>query len=149
MRWHTHRPFLRRIATGLMLLAALAFVQQGTLIGASQAAALGGSMPEPAVVLDGAIHYHDNLARHVHMHGGNNGPGHVHHAAHHDDDDDVDDTSQPLLWSLGCPSAVIPVGESCAGFFKIVSALAAEPQDHRAGVEPDGLTRPPSTPSIA
>src|SRR5262245_30468669 len=141
MRWRTDHLLIRRLANGLMLLAALAFVQQGTLIGASQAAALAGSMPDPAVVLDGAIHFHDGLARHVHVHGGDNKPGHVHHAAHHDDhvhhaayhddhvqhaahhdDDDLDDSGQLVFWSLSCPVAVMPIVGTCSVPLEPVSA---------------------------
>ena len=159
MRWRTGHPLIRRLANGLMLLAALAFVKQSAMIGASQAAALAGSMPDPAVVLDGAIHFHDGLARHVHVHGGDTMPGHVHQAAHHDDhvhhavhdddDDDLDGPGQVVFWSLGCPAAVMPIIGTCAVPLEPVSAVGGALQDRPQGVEPDGLTRPPSTPSIA
>ncbi len=81
-----------------MLAAAVAFVQQGAMIIVSQAAAFAGSMPEPAVVLSGKVHIHDQLAGHVHMHSGRNTPGHVHNAADLDDDDA--DAGKTLFWSL-------------------------------------------------
>lgn len=139
--------YLTRTARGLMLAAAVAFVQQGAMIIVSQAAAFGGSMPEPAVVLSGNVHIHGELAGNTHVHGGGNAPGHVHHAADHDDDDV--DAGRTVFWSLGCTSAVLPAMEACSVSFDVVSAIRALPQDRLDGLEPDGLTRPPSTPSIA
>lgn len=62
-------PSLRRIVSGLMLVAASAFVLQGAMIVASQAAAVAG-MPEPAITLSGSVHLHNSLAGHVHVHDG-------------------------------------------------------------------------------
>ena len=54
-------PNLRRVASAIMLAAMAAFVQQGAMIAASQAAAAGGFMPQPATMLSGPVHLHDNL----------------------------------------------------------------------------------------
>jgi hypothetical protein len=126
-----------------MLLAMLAFVQQSAMVAASQALASVGSMSDPAVTLSGPVHYHNSLARHVHIHG--NSVGHVHTTA--DIDHDSDEANTPL-WSLGCASAVIPVTAISEVSFEIVRA------DERLhvrleGIRPDGLNRPPSTPSRA
>jgi len=137
------RARLRRIASGLMLLAMAAFVQQGAMIAASQAMASGGSISDPAVTLSGPIHYHNSLAWHVHIHG--NSVGHVHTSA--DIDHDPDDASTPL-WSLGGASAVIAVMAISAVSFEIIRA-DERPRVRLEGIEPDGLNRPPSTPSIA
>lgn len=51
-----------------MFLAILAFVLQSTLISISQAKAALGAMPEPSVTLSGSVHFHDQLAGHVHSH---------------------------------------------------------------------------------
>jgi hypothetical protein len=144
MRFRLHAR-LRRIASGLMLLAMFAFVQQSAMIAASQALASAGSMSDPAVTLNGPVHYHNSLARHVHIHGGHDSVGHVHDTA--DIDHDIDDANTPF-WSLGCTSAVIPVTAISAVSFGIVRA-AERPHVHLEGIRPDGLTRPPSTPSIA
>ena len=140
------RPYLRRIATCLMLLAIAAFVQQGGMIIVSQAAALAGFIPQPAIPLSGAMHVHDGVAGHVHAHAGNNGPGHVHGPV--DDHHDADDAVITPLCSLGCTCAVIPVVGECIA---VLTATAFEPLPHEqsAGFEPDGLSRPPSTSSIA
>jgi len=53
-----------------MLAAALAFTAQGTMVVVSQIAAANGSMPHPAVTVSGSLHYHDPLARHFHVHHG-------------------------------------------------------------------------------
>jgi hypothetical protein len=137
------RARLRRIASGLMLLAMVAFVQQSTMIVASQALASAGSMADPAVTLSGSVHYHSSLARHVHVHG--NSVGHVHKTA--DIDHDSDEPSTPF-WSLGSASAVMPVMANSAVSFEIVRA-DERPQVRLEGIRPDGLNRPPSTPSIA
>ena len=135
------RARLRRIASGLMLLAMFAFVQQSAVISASLALASAGRMTDPAVTLSGSLHYHNELARHVHVHGAHNSVGHVHDTA------DIDEANTPL-WSLGCTSAIIPVIAVSAGLFEIVRA-AERPHIHLEGIRPDGLNRPPSTPSIA
>jgi hypothetical protein len=144
MRFRLHAR-LRRIASGLMLLAMVAFVQQGAVIAASQALASAGSMIDPAVILSGSVHYHNDLARHVHVHASHNSVGHVHNTA--DIDHPTDETNTPF-WSLGCTSAVIPVAAISAVSFGIVGA-DERPHVHLDGIEPDGLNRPPSTPSIA
>jgi hypothetical protein len=132
-----------------MLLAMVGFVQQAAMIAASQARASAGIMPDPAIALSGPVHVHDRLAGHVHVHGGMNVAGHVHSAADvdDDDDDDADGIGHPPVWSLGSTFAVI----SLMG----VSAVSLEAMrvgecrhERGEGVEPDGLHRPPSTPSI-
>ena len=140
-------PRLRRIANGLMVLALGAFLQQGVLIAVSQVAATTGSMPEPAVTLAGPVHLHDNLAGHVHVHGGDNGAGHVHHPADLGQDDSGAGVGP--FWSLGSTFAVLAMWTACAVSFDIVSKVERLPDGHLDGIEPDGLNRPPSTPSIA
>src|SRR6266566_3006968 len=88
---------LRRIASGLMLLAMVAFIQQSAMIAASQALASAGSMADPAVTLSGSVHYHNSLARHVHIHGSHDSIGHIHNTV----DIDHDDEASTPLWSLG------------------------------------------------
>jgi hypothetical protein len=131
------------MASSLMLLAMLGFVQQGAMIAASQARASAGSMIDPAVTLSGPVHYHDNLARHVHVHG-HNSVGHVHNTA--DIDHATDDANTPL-WSLGYTSAVMPVMAVFAVSFEIGRA-DERPHARLEGVQPDGLNRPPSTPGM-
>jgi hypothetical protein len=140
-------PSLRRIASGLMLAAMAAFVQQAAMIIVSQAAAAAGSMPEPAVILGGSVHFHDNLAGHVHAHGGDNAAGHV-HTAPDPDHSDSDELAATPFCCLSCTSAVLPVAGACALPVDVVTA-EQHADDRLAGVEPDGLSRPPSTPSIA
>src|SRR5262245_57564537 len=93
-------------ARGLMLAAAVAFVQQGAMIVASQAAAFAGPMPNPAVPVSGQFHVHDTLAGNMHFHIGDAAPGHVHHTADHADDDA--DAGKMLFWTLGVTSVVLP-----------------------------------------
>jgi len=143
MRFRLHAR-LRRTASGLMLLAMVAFVQQSAMIAASQALASAGSMSDPAVTLRGSVHYHNSLARHVHVHGSHDSVGHVHNTA---DTDHATDEANTPFWSLCCTSAVIPVMGISAVLFAIVRA--DHPCVHLAGIQPEGLNRPPSTPSIA
>jgi hypothetical protein len=131
-----------------MLLAMAAFMQQATVIAASQARASVGIMPDPAIPLSGALHVHDGVAGHVHVHGGTNAAGHVHSAVNPDDDDDADGTGHPPIWSLGCTSAVIPLIGVSAVAFEAVRVGECR-HEYGEGVEPAGLNRPPSTPSIA
>lgn len=128
-----------------MLLAAIAFLHQGTLTAASQAAAAAGFMPQPAETVVGSVHVHGKVGGHVHTHGGENATGHTHHHDH----DDMDEPASTLFWALGSVNAVAPQTLSVAVVLKVVSAKQALPSDRRDGVEPDGLSRPPSTPSIA
>jgi hypothetical protein len=139
---------LRRIATSLMVLAVGAFLQQGAMIAVSAVVAGTGSMPEPAVILAGPVHLHDNLAGHVHVHGGDSRAGHVHHTADLDHDDSDAAVKIPF-WSLSSTSAVLAIWTACAVSFDVVSTVERLPDGHLDGIEPDGLNRPPSTPSIA
>jgi hypothetical protein len=131
-----------------MLLAIAAFVQQGAMIAVSQAAAAVGSMPHAAVILSGPVHLHDKLAGHVHVHGDDKAAGHVHDTADLDQHD-ADDIGNGSFWSLGCTCAVVPMAGGCAVSFELASAVECRRQDLLDGVEPDGLIRPPSIPSIA
>jgi hypothetical protein len=63
-----------------------------------------------------------------------------------DVDHDID--VAPPLWTLGCASAVIPVMAISTFSFEIVRA-DERPHVSLEGIEPDGLSRPPSTPSMA
>jgi hypothetical protein len=131
-----------------MLLAMAAFVQQATLIGMSQAAAAFGFMPHPAMFLHGLAHVHDSLAGHVHVHDGDNGVGHVHGHADHDDDHG-DDLAKAPFWSLGCTTACVSVPGPWAPLLRLAGLVEYFRDNLRAGVEPDGPSRPPSIPGIA
>ena len=138
--------FFGRFASSLMLLATVGFVQQGAMIAVSQAAAVRGVMPQPAVILSGPIHVHDKLGAFVHLHGGDNSPGHVHGPAdkdHHDDEEG----GVTQCWSLGCASAILPAFDAFANPVEIGSVQALL-QNRPEGIDPAGLIRPPSTPSI-
>jgi hypothetical protein len=131
-----------------MLAAMAAFVQQGAMIVASQAAAAGGVMPQPATMLSGSVHFHDSLAVNVHVHGGDKGAGHVHSPADLDHDESDEEGKAPPLCSIGHTSAVMPTGAYVV-VCGVVRATECLPHDRLDGVEPDGLSRPPSTPGIA
>jgi hypothetical protein len=154
MRLRSFRA-IRGIGASTMLVAVAAFLLQTAMIIVSQAAASTGSMPHPAVIISGAIHFHDNLAGniHTHTHADDDADGHVHTAPHadhhHDDHDDVDEPTNTPLWSFGCTSAVLPAPSACAIPVAVGVTAGEIAQEHLAGVEPDGLIRPPSTPSIA
>jgi hypothetical protein len=136
---------LRRIASTLMLAGALAFVAQATVVAMSQAAAANGSIPQPAIIVSGALHYHDTLARHFHVHHGNDTAGHVHDHADHDDDG----IAHAPLVTLGAVTADIPAATACAPALVASGSHPCPIQARLEGVPPDGLNRPPSTPDIA
>src|SRR5262249_22345202 len=140
---------LRRIGTGVMLVAMAAFLQQTAMIIVSQALASTGFMPQPAVTLSGPIHFHDSLAGNIHVDaGGDNAAGHVHTAPDSHHHHDADDTTSTSVLSFGCTCVVLPQPVVCVVPFAVASVgLAAH--GRLEGVEPDRLNRPPSTPSIA
>src|ERR687895_472636 len=131
-------PCLRRIASSLMLLAMTAFLYQAVMVSVSQAAAVVGFMPEPAVFLNGPVHFHDNLARHAHVHGDSEA-GHVHGPADSDHHDDGGATHAPL-WSLACTVAVIPTPGACVVSIDVRRVGEFPPSDCRDGIDPGGLT---------
>jgi hypothetical protein len=139
------RRHLRPVASMLMLVAVLAFAAQVTMIIVSQVAASNRSMPHPAVAVSGGVHYHDGLARHLHVHGGKDAPGHTHDPA----DQDEHAAAQVLIVTLGVAAADIPsaISASLPTVFADMSHYPA--QAALDGLHPDGLNRPPSTPDIA
>jgi len=140
-----HGPFqrLRKIARTTMVMAISAFVLQGTLISISQAKAAVGAMPEPSVTLSGSVHFHDQLAGHVHSHGDNT-EGHVHDGPDHDDDGGPN-----LTWNLFSSSIASPELPVLASSFDLLGLVELPAVQAIEGVRPDGLLRPPSTLSIA
>ena len=139
--------WIRNFASALMALAVIAFVQQGAITAVSQAAAATGLLPDPAVTLSGQVHYHGDLARHVHAHNGEQA-GHVHDPLDADSDN-ADPRVHPSVCSLGIVSAVIPVGMACPVVSSSASRIVLAPHDPLIGAESQRLSRPPSTPSIA
>jgi hypothetical protein len=128
-----------------MLMAMLLFVQQAAMIAVSQALASLGVMHDPAVALSGPAHLHDGLAGHIHVHGGK--IGHVHNAADADDDDDANGSHHTPIWSFGHSTAVIPLMEMSGLAFRVLCVGECH-HESGEGVEPDGMQRPPSTPSM-
>ena len=127
-----------------MFLAISAFVLQGTLICVSQAEAVFGAMPEPAVSLSESVHFHDQLAGHVHSHDGDNSEGHVHDGAAHDDDG-----GPSLSWNLFGTSIASPALPTLLSPFELLGLVELPAVQPINGVRPEGLIRPPSTLSIA
>jgi hypothetical protein len=145
MRLALHQQ-LGRIAATLMLTAALAFIAQGTMVVVSQFAAANGSMPHPAVTVSGSLHYHDPLARHFHVHHGQDARHvHVHEPADHDDDG----VAHAPLMTLGVASADLPAPIACLPPSVPSGASPCPVQARLEGIQPEGLNRPPSTPDIA
>src|SRR5215213_540583 len=142
MRLALHRQ-LRRIACTLMLAATLAFIAQGTMVLVSQIAAANGWMPHPAVTVSGSLHYHDPLARHLHVHHGQDA-GHVHEPADHDEDG----VAQAPLVTLGVASADLPAPIVWTPSSVPSGAGPCPVQARLEGIQPEGLNRPPSTPDI-
>jgi hypothetical protein len=127
-----------------MFMAMSAFVLQGTLISISQAKAALGSMPEPSITLSGSVHFHDQLAGHVHAHGDDNSEGHVHDGPDHDGDG-----APNLTWSIFGTSIASPELIVLVSSFSLLGPVDLPAIRAIDGVRPDGLLRPPSTLSIA
>src|SRR5215212_7363641 len=140
MRLHRHH-WLLKFARALMALAVLAFVQQGALTAVSQAAAATGLMPDKAVTLSGEIHYHGDLARHVHAHHGEHA-GHTHHPSDVDPDN-ADTPGHTPVCSLGIVSAVIPGVAVCPLVAPRARSIVLTRDVRLTGAEPDRLNRPP------
>jgi len=129
-----------------MLLGMVAFVQEGVIITASQAAAAGGWLPEPAVTLSKSVHLHGDLAGNVHHHGGDNGDGHAHTGRN---GDDTADTPEIALGSLACTTGLLPAPLEGGVYLQPGSRVGLLPAIATETFEPEGPKRPPSTPSIA
>ena len=127
-----------------MFMAIAAFVLQGVLIYVSQAEAAVGAMPKPSVTLNGSLHYHDQLAGNIHSHGGDTRQGHV-----HDGPDLDDDSGSYLAWSIFGSSIAWPEPPVLGSPFDLLGFVELPPMQTLHGVEPEALTRPPSTLSIA
>jgi hypothetical protein len=147
---------LRRFARTIMFLAIAAFMLQGVMVSVSQAAAATGMLPEPAVTLSGSLHYHGQLAGHVHDHGDESAAGHVHHegAAGHvhgvpEPDHDDQSTDFSSYWSIFSASIAIPTVLTVIPSSGFVERIGLPSRLKADGVEPAALTRPPSTLSIA
>jgi hypothetical protein len=126
-----------------MLFAVIALVLHGAGAIVASAAASIGFMPQPADAVSGSIHFHGQMGHHTH---GDQAPGHVHNPA---DPDHLDLDHDGQIWSVICTSAIIPMLATCAVAFGAAGTVERVPQQRLTGVKPDGLTRPPSTPSIA
>jgi hypothetical protein len=116
------------------------------MIIASQVAASRGLMAQPATMLNESLHFHDNLAINLHVHRSHNVAGHV-HGPTDVDDDEVDAAGKVLVLSAGHIFALMPL-TSCPVLCDSARTVELVPTDRGVGVEPDGLNRPPSTPSM-
>lgn len=140
--------FIVRAVRSTMILATLALVLQTVLVWNSQMAAALGSMPQPAVVITGALHYHDALAGNVHDHEG--GEGHVHHAPDADHDDNhLDKAGCVSICSLFAASISFPSTAQVALPYGVALDRDVPSSEWAQGIDPAALTRPPSISSIA
>jgi hypothetical protein len=135
----------RLVSSFLMLLAVAAFLLQGTSALVAQAAAAVGLMPEAAETTSGPIHFHGSIG-HVLSGVDRNVAGHVHLPS---DQRDHDLDHEIQIWNVSCTSAMTPAAPECAVPFEVTGPVERLPQRLLLGVEPESLTRPPSTPSIA
>ena len=127
-----------------MFVAIFAFVLQAALISVSQVKAAVGAMPMPSVTLSGSLHFHDQLAGHVHSHAGDDAEGHVHDGPDHDEDG-----ASGVAWDMfGTSISSAQVGQLLS-VFDVLGAMDLPLARAIVGVRPDGLVRPPSTFSIA
>lgn len=130
-----------------MFLAVGALLLQGVMISISHAAALSGVLPEPAVTMNGSMHYHGRLAGHVHEHDGDSGEGHVHSPSSPDHDDDGG--FAPSFSALFGVFVAIPEFTALAHPSDVIGLVQLPRSEKADGIDPGALIRPPSTPSIA
>ena len=148
------RPLVRRLAVIIMMMAVAAFTLQGTLIAASQAATGGASnyhhgVPHSHADKDDAENSesgeHSHVLTHVHV------DGTIHR--HAIDDDDVDEHIKEhgcaCCWNMAVAVGVLATVNFCSIAVIAGSKLAIEIASPHRGADPDGLRRPPRTPSIA
>ncbi|MDP2359022.1 MAG: hypothetical protein Q8M31_23595 [Beijerinckiaceae bacterium] len=147
---------VQRLARTIMFVAISAFMLQGVMVSVSRAAAATGMMPEAAVTLSGSLHYHGQLAGHVHDHGDESAAGHVHHEGasghvHGAPEQDHDDQSAGFssYWSIFTASIAIPTVLTVIPSSEFVGRIGLPSRLRADGIEPAALTRPPSTLSIA
>lgn len=128
-----------------MFVAISAFVLQAALISVSQVKAAFGDMPRPSVTLSGSLHFHDQLAGHVHSHAGDDAEeGHVHDGPDHDDDG-----APGVAWDMFGTSIASAQVVHLLSAFEVLGTIDLPLARAIVGVRPDGLVRPPSTFSIA
>ncbi|MCA1391798.1 hypothetical protein I6F20_22260 [Bradyrhizobium sp. IC3123] len=127
-----------------MFVAISAFVLQAALISVSQVKAAVGAMPMPSVTLSGSLHFHDQLAGHVHSHAGDDAEGHVHDGPDHDEDG-----TPGVAWDMFGTSIASAQVVHLLSVFEVLGAMDLPLARAIVGVRPDGLVRPPSTFSIA
>ncbi|MCA1373367.1 MULTISPECIES: hypothetical protein [unclassified Bradyrhizobium] len=127
-----------------MFVAISAFVLQAALISVSQAQAAVGAIPMPSVTLSGSLHFHDQLAGHVHSHAGDDAEGHVHDGPDHDEDG-----TPGVAWDMFGTSIASAQVVHLLSVFDVLGAMDLPLARAIVGVRPDGLVRPPSTFSIA
>ncbi|MCA1364346.1 hypothetical protein I6F14_31445 [Bradyrhizobium sp. IC3069] len=127
-----------------MFVAISAFVLQAALISVSQAQAAVGAIPMPSVTLSGSLHFHDQLAGHVHSHAGDDAEGHVHDGPDHDEDG-----TPGVAWDMFGTSIASAQVVHLLSVFEVLGAMDLPLARAIVGVRPDGLVRPPSTFSIA
>jgi hypothetical protein len=130
-----------------MFLAMSAFLLQNVVISVSQASALSGVLPEPAVVLNGSMHYHGHLAGHVHDHDGDTAEGHVHSPSVPDHGDDGG--FAPSFSALFAAFVAVPGFTTLAHPSDFIGLVQLPRSEKADGIDPGALIRPPSTPSIA
>jgi hypothetical protein len=140
------RARVEKLARTVMVVAAVAFALQASVVIVEEAAAEHGHLPEAAVALGGPAHLHGGVAGFVHDHDGDE-PGHVHDRAKAGDDGCIDGGTP--CCSLAHTNAMMPQ-RIADPLPRDVRAARAPARDRwPTGIVPDGLSRPPSTPGIA
>jgi hypothetical protein len=131
-----------------MMMAAVAFAVQGTLIAVSQTATGENSHYHHGYAhIDAFAPAKSQLVTHVH------GDGTVHQHAVNDDDGALDEHIQepgcPCCWNMAVIAGVLPGSPVCTTSAAASSRLVFKPSDPFRDFEFDGLRRPPRPPSIA
>jgi hypothetical protein len=135
------RPWFRRVTDVVMMAAALAFALQTTFV--AQTASGANSHYQAS------LHRHANVHVVAHVHADGTVHQHPVESGARALSDHLQEPGCPCCWNMAIVVGVLPpsVVAKCDAVAGITLALRAS--DPYRGTEPDGLRRPPRTPSIA
>ena len=138
------RSFFWRVATIIMMAAAVAFTIQGIFVAASEAATGDSSH-----YYLGFVFSHPHGGNHSHVVTHKHADGTIHEHAIDDDDDALAKHVKEPGWDMALVICVLPCRDISAISEIASQKLTIEKPDHLRVVDLGGLRRPPRPPCIA